>query len=71
MSTYRLKSLLSPRSVALVGGSPRQGSVGRAIVRNIRKANFNGEFGLANPRYAAIDGVATVGCLRQPAFAPE
>src|ERR1043166_9689809 len=71
MSTYRLTSLLSPRSVALVGGSPRPGSVGRAILRNIREANFNGEFGLVNPRYAAIDGVATVDSLRKLTFTPE
>ena len=42
MSTYRLKNLLLPRSVALVGASSRQGSVGRAILGNIRKANFQG-----------------------------
>src|SRR3954452_19039704 len=71
MSTYRLKNLLSPRSVALVGASPRQASVGRAILGNIRKANFEGEFGLVNVRYAAIDGVATAGSLSNLAFAPE
>ena len=49
MSTYRLNKLLSPRSVALVGASPRHGSVGRAILNNIRKAQFKGEFGLVNP----------------------
>src|SRR6476619_4379574 len=42
MSTYRLKNLLAPRSVALVGASPRHGSVGRAILNNIRKAQFKG-----------------------------
>src|SRR3954454_12243660 len=71
MSTYRLKSLLSPRSVALIGASPRQASVGRAILGNIRKAKFKGEFGLVNPVYAAIDGVATVAGLSKLAFAPE
>ena len=71
MSTYRLKNLLSPRSVALVGASPRHGSVGRAILNNIRKAQFKGEFGLVNPRYAEIDGVATVGSIGKLAFAPE
>src|SRR3954452_7516248 len=71
MSTYRLKNLLSPRSVALVGASPRQASVGRAILGNIRKANFEGEFGLVNPRYAAIDGVATASSLSKLGFAPE
>lgn len=60
MSTYRLQNLLSPRSVALVGGSPRQGSVGRAILGNIHKAKFKGDFGLVNAHYPEIDGVATV-----------
>ncbi|WMT73408.1 bifunctional acetate--CoA ligase family protein/GNAT family N-acetyltransferase [Bradyrhizobium sp. Ash2021] len=71
MSTYRLKNLLSPHSVALVGASPRQGSVGRAILHNIQKAKFKGDFGLVNPRYAEIDGVATVASLGKLPFVPE
>jgi acetyltransferase len=71
MSTYRLKNLLSPRSIALVGASPRLGSVGRAILCNIRNAHFKGEFGLVNPRYAEIDGVTTVDSLGKLSFAPE
>jgi acetyltransferase len=71
MSTYRLKNLLSPRSVALVGASPRQGSVGRAILANIHKAKFRGDFGIVNTHYAEIDGVATVGSLGELPFAPE
>ena len=71
MSTYRLKNLLAPHSVALVGASPRHGSVGRAILNNIRKAQFKGEFGLVNPRYHEIDGVASVGSIAKLAFAPE
>ncbi|QDW38853.1 bifunctional acetate--CoA ligase family protein/GNAT family N-acetyltransferase [Bradyrhizobium sp. KBS0727] len=71
MSTYRLKHLLSPRSVALVGASPRQGSVGRAILSNIRKAQFKGEFALVNPRYPEIDGVTAADSLEKLGFAPE
>ena len=71
MSTYRLENLLLPRSVALVGASSRPGSVGRAILGNIRKANFQGQFGLVNPRHAEIDGVATVGQLGDLSFVPE
>ncbi len=71
MSTYRLKNLLSPRSLALIGASPRPGSVGRAILENIRKAKFAGEFGLVNSRYGEIDGVATVSDLRKLPFVPE
>jgi hypothetical protein len=71
MSTYRLKNLLSPRSVALVGASPRRGSVGRAILGNIHGAKFKGEFGLVNSHYAEIDGVATVPSLGKLPFVPE
>jgi acetyltransferase len=71
MSTYRLQNLLSPRSVALVGASPRQGSVGRAILGNIRKARFKGDFGLVNTHYSEIDGVATVNSLGKLPFVPE
>src|SRR3569832_383616 len=71
MSTYRLKNLLAPHSVALIGGSPRHGSVGRAILDNIRKAQFKGQFGLVNPRYPEIDGVATVDSIANLAFVPD
>src|SRR6202790_5844621 len=71
MSPYRVKNLLAPRSVALVGDSPRPGSVGRAILGNIRKAKFKGDFGLVNPRYAEIDGVSAVGSLDKLPFVPE
>ncbi|MGZ5877099.1 MAG: bifunctional acetate--CoA ligase family protein/GNAT family N-acetyltransferase [Bradyrhizobium sp.] len=71
MSTYRLNNLLSPRSVALVGASPRQGSVGRAILGNILKAKFKGEFGLVNTHYREIDGVAAVDSLGKLPFVPE
>src|SRR4029077_10291756 len=71
MSIYRLKNLLSPRSVALVGVSPRKGSVGRAILGNIHKSKFKGQFGLVNSHYSEIDGVATVSSLSKLPFAPE
>ena len=71
MSTYRLKYLLSPGSVALIGASPRRTSVGRAILGNIQKAKFKGKLGLVNSHYAEIDGVATVGSLGQLPFVPE
>jgi acetyltransferase len=71
MSTYRLKSLLAPRSVALVGASPRRGSVGRAILGNIRKSQFKREFGLVNPQYSEIDGIKAVDSLAKLSFVPE
>ena len=60
MSTYRLNMLLHPRSVAVVGGSPRHRSVGRAVLKNLRDAGFAGPIGLINDRYPHIDGVPAV-----------
>src|SRR5882757_51956 len=71
MSTYRLTKLLLPHAVALVGASPRPGSVGRAIIGNLRKAGFKGELGLVNLRHAEIDGIPTVDSLSKLPFAPE
>jgi acetyltransferase len=71
MSTYRLNSLLSPRAVALIGASPRPGSVGLAILDNIRAAGFAGQFGIVNPRYAEIGGIATAGSLDKLGFVPD
>ena len=60
MSHYHLDKLLAPRSIALVGASPRETSVGRAILRNLRSAGFGGKVHLVNPRYGEIDGVVAV-----------
>ncbi|MBR0774479.1 bifunctional acetate--CoA ligase family protein/GNAT family N-acetyltransferase [Bradyrhizobium diazoefficiens] len=71
MSTYRLKNLLSPRSVALVGASPRPASVGRAVLENINKAGFKGAFGLVNSRHEEVGGVPAVSDLNELSFVPE
>jgi acetyltransferase len=71
MSVYRLNSLLAPNSLALVGASPRSGSVGRAIIRNLRAARFLGPFGVVNSHYREVDGISTVKCLAELPFVPE
>jgi acetyltransferase len=60
MSTYRLETLFAPRSVAVVGGSPRQTSTGRAVLENILRSGFAGPVHLVNPRYHEIAGVRAV-----------
>jgi acetyltransferase len=71
MSIYRLSSVLAPRSVALVGASPRPGSVGYAVLQNIRAAQFKGDFGVVNPHHREIAGVTTVDSLAKLPFVPE
>jgi acetyltransferase len=65
MSTYRLEKLFAPRSVALIGASPREGSVGRTILRNLREGGFAGKLYLVNPRYLEIDGFPCIGSVEE------
>lgn len=60
MSTYRLKSLFAPRAVAVIGASPREHSLGRIILQNLRDAGFKGPIEVVNPKYPEIGGQATV-----------
>jgi acetyltransferase len=60
MSTYHLDRLFDPRSVALVGASPRQTSVGRTILSNLRLAGFAGRLHLVNPIHGEVEGIRSV-----------
>jgi acetyltransferase len=70
MSTYRLDKLFSPRSIAIVGASPRQTSPGRAVLRNIRQAAFAGPVDLVNPHYGEIEGFKAVKTIQELREAP-
>ena len=63
-----LESLLNPRSVAVIGAGRRSGSVGRAILRNIRDAGFAGALYAVSPRGGDIDGIR---CVSSVAALPE
>ena len=58
MSTYRLDQLFSPRSVAVVGASPRIGSTGHAILWNLRDAGFQGKLHLVSKDLLGPNGLA-------------
>ena len=51
MSTYGLERLFSPRSIAVVGGSPRPSSLGAAVLRNIKASGFAGKVGVARDNH--------------------
>jgi acyl-CoA synthetase (NDP forming)/GNAT superfamily N-acetyltransferase len=63
-----LAPLLSPASVAVVGASRKEGSVGRTILRNIRDAGFGGPVYAVNPNADEIDGAR---CVPSVAALPE
>lgn len=58
---HYLRPLLASESVALIGASERQGSLGRVVYTNLLAAGFKGELFAVNPNHATI--------LGRPAFA--
>jgi acetyltransferase len=71
MSTYRLDRLFSPKSIAVVGASPRPTSPGRAVLHNLRSAGFKGPIHLINPHYDEIEGIRSTRSLDQLPDAPD
>ena len=71
MTTRHLDCLFKPRSLALVGASPRAGSLGHAVLANLRAGGFKGEIGLVNPSHTEIDGLPCVGRLADLADLPD
>ncbi len=56
MSLHNLQTLLCPRSVVVVGGSDRPGSVGKVVVDNILAGGFAGQVQIVNPRRVDVPG---------------
>jgi acyl-CoA synthetase (NDP forming)/RimJ/RimL family protein N-acetyltransferase len=66
-ATAAVRRFLMPRSVALIGASERPGSVGAAVLQNLRDS-FAGPVHLVNRRRAHVGGVPAV---RSAADLPE
>ena len=54
-----LKNTFNPNSIAVIGASDREGSIGRAIFQNLLKGNFKGVIFPVNPKYANVLSVKT------------
>jgi len=52
---HRLTPLIRPRAIALVGASPRAGSVGLAMVETALASGHSGPIYLVNPKYREIE----------------
>jgi acyl-CoA synthetase (NDP forming)/GNAT superfamily N-acetyltransferase len=63
-----LQHIFAPESVAVIGASRRRGTVGRAILDNIRAAGYGGRLYTVNPRARQIGGER---CLASPLDLPE
>ncbi len=65
---HPLDPLLRPDSIALVGASPRAGSMGGLALANLRRGGYAGRIYPVNPRYEEIDGLS---CAASLADLPE
>ncbi|MDH3668365.1 MAG: acetate--CoA ligase family protein [Paracoccaceae bacterium] len=60
---HRLAPMFEAQSVAVVGVSPRAGSIGHATMRAVLGAGFDGEIHLVNPRHDLIEGRTCAGSI--------
>ena len=56
MTIRNLEHAVHPKSVAVIGASAREGSVGQVVMNNIIAAGFEGEVWPVNPKYREVAG---------------
>jgi acetyltransferase len=56
MSVRNLEALFQPASVAVVGASDREGSLGSLVLRNIKLGGFKGPIWPVNHQHSIVDG---------------
>jgi len=65
MRKHYLEKVFNPRSVAVVGASDREGSVGNQVLRNIIEGGFAGEIFPVNPKRETVMGKPAFASIRQ------
>jgi acyl-CoA synthetase (NDP forming) len=65
---HRLDPLLRPKSVAIVGASATENTMGYWSLKNLLKGGYGGTVYPVNPRYQTLDGIP---CLKSLAVLPE
>ncbi len=58
LERHYLTSLFEPKTVAVIGASERENSVGSVIFRNILDAGYKGRLYPINPKHESIHGIA-------------
>ena len=71
MSLRALDKLFAPRSVAVIGASADEGSVGHVVLRNLLAGGFSGPVLPVNPRRKAVAGVLAYADVASLPEAPD
>ncbi len=53
-----LTKMMNPKTIAIIGASPKPSSVGNELLKRATNARFNGKIFGVNPKYTEIEGVA-------------
>jgi acetyltransferase len=65
LTTFNLKRVISPDSVAVIGASVKKGSVGNTIMENMVEGGYKGDIFPVNPRYDTVMGKKTCSDVRE------
>ena len=57
MTIYNLDKIFKASSVAIIGASEKQGSIGHALVQNLQKGGYKGKIVPINPNHRVISGL--------------
>jgi acetyltransferase len=71
MTVRNLERLFAPRSVAVIGASNREHSVGAVVTRNLLRGGFAGPVMPVNPKHRAVAGVLAYPDVASLPIAPD
>ena len=57
MGLYNLDKVFEPGSMAVVGASDKEGSIGRALIQNALLGGFPGDIHPVNPHRSEVGGL--------------
>ncbi|MCG6858249.1 MAG: bifunctional acetate--CoA ligase family protein/GNAT family N-acetyltransferase [Salaquimonas sp.] len=71
MSIRNLDKAFNPASVAIIGGSQREGSVGNVVLKNVIDGGFGGDIWPVNPKYRFTHGLQCYPATAELPAAPD
>lgn len=54
---HHLNKIFQPKTIAAIGASDREGSVGNALIKNLLQGSFSGQIYPVNPKHSTIQGI--------------
>src|SRR5205814_1696133 len=64
-NTHSIDRLLRPRTIALVGASSSENSLGAAVLENLKDAEYPGKLYLVNPKRPKLNGQQCLGTIEE------